>query len=185
MKKKDIKSHLAPYLICKKRRTTINHAFASAIAPHDLYEESRLDEALRLLGQDPDSLLYCVYCDLQADTWDHLVGLVKNEELHGYGHQIGNLVPCCSSCNSKKGAKEWNVYLREVVKEQTAFETKCKLIDSYRDRYAVPVNLQRTEEKCPEDWKRYHEIKDEIFKLMGEADTIANRLRSMVASEDS
>lgn len=91
MKKHSIKSHLAPYSILQKRKTTINHAFASAIAPVDEYDEAKLVAAILLLGQDPASDLTCVYCDLHATTWDHLVGLVENAELRGYGHQIGNL----------------------------------------------------------------------------------------------
>ena len=111
MKKESVKSHLARYSISQKRRTTINHAFASAIAPVDVYDEAKLGEALRLLGQDSDGNLSCVYCGLPAETWDHLVGLVENAELRGFGHQIGNLVPCCRACNSSKGAKDWEDYL--------------------------------------------------------------------------
>jgi hypothetical protein len=35
MKKRSIRFHLSPYSILKKRKTTINHAFASAIGPVD------------------------------------------------------------------------------------------------------------------------------------------------------
>src|SRR5262249_13804437 len=35
----DIKPHLRPYSIVQRRRTTINHAFASALAPCDEYVE--------------------------------------------------------------------------------------------------------------------------------------------------
>ena len=184
MRKRSIKSHLSPYSIFQKRRTTINHAFASAIAPVDEYDEVKLGEAICLLGQDPEGDLKCIYCDLQADTWDHLVGLVENAKLRGYGHQLGNLVPCCRSCNSKKGAKDWDVYLREILSDQSAFQAKYNLIVSYCGRYASPVNLQRAAEMLPDDWTRYCEIKQEIFRLMAEADIIADRLRGVVASED-
>jgi hypothetical protein len=46
MKKEDIKRHLNTYSIYNKRRTTINHAFASAIAPSDNYDEKKISEAL-------------------------------------------------------------------------------------------------------------------------------------------
>ena len=78
MKKRSIKSHLSLYSIFQKRRTTINHVFASAIAPVDEYDEVELGEAIRSLGQDPEGDLQCIYCGLRADTWDHLVDLVKN-----------------------------------------------------------------------------------------------------------
>jgi 5-methylcytosine-specific restriction endonuclease McrA len=48
----------------------------------------------------------CVYCDAEARTVDHIVPLARG------GYEIeDNLVPCCASCNSRKGAKlltEWD-----------------------------------------------------------------------------
>jgi 5-methylcytosine-specific restriction endonuclease McrA len=184
MKKDSIKSHLASYSILRKRKTTINHAFASAIAPLDKYDEVKLTEAIRLLGQDPNGDLKCVYCDLKATTWDHLVGLVENAELRGYGHQIGNLLPCCRDCNSKKGAKGWEIYLRSVILDQSDFEAKHKVITNYVDRYAASVNLKKAAETLPDEWARYYAIKHEIFRLMEEADTIALRLRGSVAARE-
>jgi len=183
MKRQSIKAHLAPYSIFQRRRTTINHAFASAIAPVADYDDLKVSAALRLLGQDPDGDLYCVYCGLRATTWDHLIGLVEKAELRGYGHQIGNLVPCCRDCNSKKGAKGWETYLREVVPEQSAFEVKQSLIAGYLKGYAALVNLKQAAELLPDDWTRYCAIKQEVFRLMEEADIIATRLRGVVASK--
>src|SRR5687767_8294859 len=121
MNKKSIKTHLKSYSIFQKRKTTINHAFASALAPADSYEDEILSDALECLGQDSNKDLRCVYCDNEAQTWDHLIGLVKDSELRGYGHQIGNLVPCCKSCNSKKGSKDWKLFLRERVRDAEQF----------------------------------------------------------------
>jgi 5-methylcytosine-specific restriction endonuclease McrA len=177
VKKSSIKFHLSPYSIRRKRQTTINHAFASAIAPVDKYDEKRLDEALRLLGQDPDGELTCIYCGRPAETWDHLHSLVKDAKLSGFGHQLGNLVPCCKECNSRKGAKDWEAFLKNVLSEQTAFEERCNLITSYRDRYVDRINPASLAEKCPEDWNRYCEIKSHIINLMKEADDIAEKLR--------
>jgi 5-methylcytosine-specific restriction endonuclease McrA len=184
MKKHSIKAHLATYSIHQKRSTTINHAFASAIAPVDKYDPVKLAQAIQLLDQDPDGDLKCVYCGSEATTWDHLVGLVEKGELRGYGHQIGNLLPCCRSCNSKKGAKCWKDYLRQEIHDQSAFEAKSKIIVRYIDRYAVPVNLKRTAEIWPAKWARYRAIKEEIFNLMKEADGIADDLRGVVAAKD-
>jgi hypothetical protein len=180
MKKESIKFHLAPYSIYQKRKTTINHAFASGIAPVDQYDEAKLRTALRSLGQDPDADLDCIYCGSTAETWDHLVGLVKNSELRGYGHQLGNLVPWCRDCNSKKGAKDWNVFLRAAFPDQ--FEPRSTLISSYLDQHAVPVDLQRLEKISPNDWTEYCATKKQILDLMKKADEIALRLRSVVAS---
>ncbi len=36
----------------------------------DKYGGRFIEAALRLLGQEPDGDLNCVYCELGADTWD-------------------------------------------------------------------------------------------------------------------
>jgi hypothetical protein len=182
VKKTSIRFHLANYSIHQKRVTTINHAFASAIAPVDKYDSARLDAALRLLNQEPDGDLCCVYCRMPAETWDHLVGLVKNGNLNGYGHQLGNLVPCCKRCNSKKGAKDWIEHLRSEVPEDAEFERRQMLISSYLRKYASPADSKRAEEKSPDKWNRYCQIKNEIIQLMKEADTLTEELRGVVVA---
>jgi len=178
MKKRSINAHLKPYSIVQKRTTTINHAFASAIAPAEDYQEEKVNAAIHSLGQHPDRDLHCVYCGELAETWDHLVGLVEKAQLRGFGHQLGNLVPCCRSCNSAKGAKDWVEFLRWKT-PPSEFEAKRGLIRSYLDRYAVPVDSGRMEESRPEDWRRYGEIKRQILSLMKEADEVAHRLRQL------
>ena len=75
MQLKSIASHLRPYRMLARRRTTINHMFAAAIAPHDLFDEERVREAVALLGNDPDSDLACAYCGELAETWDHVFAI--------------------------------------------------------------------------------------------------------------
>ena len=133
-----------------------------------------------MLGQDPDGELTCIYCGKPAETWDHIHGLVRKAEFSGYGHQLGNLVPCCKGCNSRKGSKEWEAYLEELEKEileNSALDERRKLISSYLDRYDCYVNPKRAAEMFSKDWKRYCEIKIEIINLMSEADGIAKKLR--------
>lgn len=182
MNVRTVKRHLAPYSILQRRRTTIHHAFASAVAPVDVFDEDRVAAAMRALGQDPNDLK-CVYCDLPAETWDHLVGLVKGSELRGYGHQIGNLVPCCKACNSRKGAKDWKQYLRERSTEAESPSQRERRISAFLTGYAVEVDLSRVGEVLPDDWARFAGIKQEILRLMGEADVIAGRLRAAVVSK--
>lgn len=118
MKLEGIKKHLRSYSIEQKRKTTVNHAFASALAPYDHYDEKRVTEAMNLLGQTDMNDLRCVYSNSAAETWDHLVGLVKDSQLNGYGHQIGNLVPSCRACNSSKGNKDWREFLRSRITDK-------------------------------------------------------------------
>ena len=60
MTPKSIRSHLAPYSIFSKRKTTVAHAFASALAPLDEYDEDKLKVALDALGQKNFDPLSCV-----------------------------------------------------------------------------------------------------------------------------
>src|SRR5688500_8882640 len=126
MKKTDIKRHLSDYSIFSKRKTTINHAFASALSVADSYDEEKLNKALIILGQDPEQDLECVYCGRPAETWDHINSLVKNSSFSGFGHQIGNLIPCCKDCNSKKGSKDWRVFVEQKIPNKETQLSKVK-----------------------------------------------------------
>lgn len=140
MKLSGIKRHLRSYLIVQRRKTTVNHAFASALAPCDDYDEKRVTEAMAILGQTDVNDLRCVYCDSLAETWDHLVGLVKDSELNGYGHQIGNRVPCCGGCNSSKGNKDWRVFLRSRITDPVELKRVEQALETYLLKYATEVD---------------------------------------------
>ncbi len=64
MTPKSIRSHLAPYLIFSKRKTTVAYAFAyafaSALAHSDEYDEDKLKVALDALRQKNFGQLSCV-----------------------------------------------------------------------------------------------------------------------------
>jgi hypothetical protein len=182
MKKRSIRTHLAPYSIFQKRRTTINHAFASALAPSEPYDEQRLDEALHLLGQEPDDELCCIYCGQAAQTWDHLYNLVQDGVLFGFGHQIGNLVPCCRDCNSRKGSRSWESFLEEAIPDSNQRRLVAERIDSYHSRFACKVNPQALMNEMPEEWHRYEALKQQIFQLMQEADTLARKMRTQLVN---
>jgi 5-methylcytosine-specific restriction endonuclease McrA len=177
MKKQSIKTHLKPYSIFQKRKTTINHAFASALAPNDEYNEQVLNDALRLLGQKPEDELMCVYCGGEAETWDHLIGLVKDSQLRGYGHQIGNLIPCCGKCNSKKGSRDWQQFIESEIRDEENREQLKAQLGIYLQQYAKPVDLEKIKTSMPEEWAKYAELKEHIFELMKEADKIAEKIR--------
>jgi len=182
MKKEDIKRHLQTYSVYGKRRTTINHAFASAIAPSDDYDEIKISEALKFLGQNPDEDLKCVFCNDEAETWDHLVGLVKNGELRGFGHQIGNLVPCCKKCNSKKGSKEFDKFINQYDNIHINKDKLIELLSMYQTKFAKEIDLDLLKEKTPDEYKAFLKVKQEIFDLMKKADNLANKLRKNILS---
>lgn len=176
MKIQSIKAHLKPYSILEKRKTTLNNAFASAIAPNDSYNITVLKNAVVLLRQDPEKKLKCIYCDKPAKTWDHAYGLVKDSEFSGYGHVIGNLLPCCKNCNSKKGNKNWETFLKENNGNNT--DEKIRMIKRYFEKnHLKKVNPKKI---CPKESKDLSHIKDQIFKLCKKADKIAAIVRKKI-----
>lgn len=177
MKKEDIKRHLNIYSVYDKRRTTINHSFASAIAPSDNYNEEIINEALEFLGQNPNEDLKCIFCGKEAETWDHLTGLVKNGELRGFGHQIGNLVPCCKECNSRKGSKEFEKFINENNHNK---KDLINLLHQYQNKFAKKIDLDNLKQKNPNEFKEFQKVKEEIMDLMIKADKIAIKLRKHI-----
>lgn len=183
MKADSIKAHLKPYSIYKKRKTTVNHAFASALAPCSDYDASLVGDALKTLGQDPNGELLCVYCGALAQTWDHLTGLVKDSQLHGYGHQIGNLVPGCRDCNSRKGNMDWRLFVAASVTEPRR-SSLTRSLELYQAQFATPVDMATARSQESAAWARYDEIRHEIHSLMQEADTLAATLRRCVRGDE-
>ena len=176
----DIKRHLVPYAIFKRRKTTVNHAFASAIAPCDDFDAEVVKRALRLLGQNPDDDLRCVYCDRDAETWDHVFATVRESVFSGAGHRIGNLLPCCKPCNSKKGNREWDVFISSCETAGPSRDARVARIRHYLEKLyvadAVPTALP--------EYARLLEIRDRVLLLMKEADDIAQIIRAKMKETD-
>jgi|SRR3989344_8444118 len=173
---KSIKNQLRAYSIMGKRETTINHAFASAIAPNDIYEEKIVRKAIKILKQDPNNLS-CVYCGAPAETWDHVFGLVKNHNFSGYGHVIGNLVPCCKKCNSEKGNRNWEVF----IKTKPNYVNRSKMLLKYFKKYPpVITNYNYKKNVFSREIGKLETIKRKVFKLMKEADSIAIKIRQKI-----
>ncbi len=179
MKKTDLKRHLSLYSIYGKRYTTINHAFASAISYFDDYHEKEIVEALKLLDQNPNSELKCVYCNKKAESWDHLESLVKQGMYTGNGHQIGNLVPCCKKCNSSKGKKNYIDFVNTIdIDEQKKLQIIDKLTN-YRNNFRKNI-IDINSKEYADVTLRYFEIKNQIFELMKLADEEANKIRKIL-----
>jgi hypothetical protein len=176
MKKETIKRHFKHSSILQKRKTTIAAEFAYAIAPIDIYDETRINKALEMLQQDPHNDLNCVYCSEPAKTWDHLFSLVKNGELSGPGHQIGNLVPCCKDCNSKKGGKDYKEFIKKECLNEEEMRQKIEVLDNYSSEFTRHI-VETLDEKCSAEMDEYRKVRSEIYRLMGEADKIASQIR--------
>ena len=174
MRYKDIRRYLKPYSIVASRTTTINHAFAASIAPCDPYDDRRIREAICSLGQDPDVDLMCAYCGAEAETWDHVHATVKDKRFSGHGHRIGNLLPCCKPCNSKKGNKDWRAFLLGLHMSE-------HLRSERESRIGVYLNRLCAIDPLPEHLPEYLELQElhrQVLELFRQADVLASTIRS-------
>ena len=94
---------------------------------------------------------------------------------------IGNLLPCCKRCNSEKGNKNYKDFLLGKTGNKKQAEERIKKITAYIQKY-IPEELSYEEIKnrCPEEIDKYEKLKDEIFSLMREADSVATAIRGTV-----
>lgn len=173
-----LKAHLRPYEMVKRRRTTINHAFAAAVAPHDEYEDERIRGALCVLGQDPDQPLVCAYCGEAAQTWDHVAATVRNREFSGHGHRLGNLLPCCKPCNSAKGNRQWADFMAGLP-AGPGRDARTNAIRRYLDAYTVSDVL---DPHMPE-MLQLLEVRDLVLLLMKKGDALAAKIRERARGE--
>ena len=181
MKFASIARHLRPYRMVTRRRTTINHMFAAAISPNDPYEVDRVRKAVTILENDPERDLECAYCGAPAETWDHIYATVKDSRFSGYGHRIGNLLPCCKPCNSKKGNKAWDRHLASLPLTDAERRVRSARIKKY---LAAFLNSDQNHLQT-DDHHMLDEIRETILTLMAEADLIAERIRSRhISNED-
>lgn len=176
MRYESVKKHLKPYGIHRRRATTINHAFAAAIAPHDAYDAAQTLEAVAALGQKPDRDLECVYCGGTAETWDHVFATVRGGGFSGHGHRLGNLVPCCKPCNSSKGNQDWTRFLER--KGEPPLGPRYAQIAAYLGAFGVtdPIHVQS------EDHAEMIRIRDQVLELFKQADLVAARIRARATS---
>lgn len=174
MKAKSIKKHLKPSTIMR-RKSTFASVFASALAPHDDYTEEAVNEALESLGQNPNSDLQCVYCGAEAATWDHVFNRVVKGEYSGHGHHIRNLVPCCRTCNEKKGQKLWRVFLE--VRNPPDKEARIQRME----QFLGSADTQPMAHRSDEELNRFFELRSKVFELMSEMDKLAANIRQKAA----
>lgn len=180
MKIKSIKRHLKPYVIYQRRKTTISHAFASALSIPDEFEIILVSNAICLLGQNPNNDLLCAYCGNEAKTWDHINAIVLNGEFSGNGHQINNLIPCCKTCNSQKGNQNWETFLRENKQlPPIDLENRIQRIKIYIGNNNVNL-LEKIKKQCPKLLQDFQSKKKQVLKLLQEADEIATQIRNVV-----
>jgi len=163
-------------------RPSCSSAVRSSASTASGASEPVLQGALSDLGQDPEADLRCVYCDERpAQTWDHVSSLVKDGKYAGYGHVLGNLLPCCQQCNSRKGGKDWREFLDAELRDDEKRSAKVALLEAYLLRYRpARYSYDEINELLPREVERLQELQRSILALMQESDTVAREIRDKV-----
>ena len=111
------------------RSSTITSAFVHSITPwmvaltaeeekeiRELYKQVKDIFGIEILGADKKDNK-CAYCGQRANTADHIHSLVNGTSASGSITEIYNLLPCCASCNSKKGGDTFAVWYGKKATE--------------------------------------------------------------------
>jgi hypothetical protein len=179
VKASSIKKYLRPSTIMG-RKSTFANAFASALAPHDVYTAATVAQAMRDLEQDPEAELLCVYCGAEAATWDHVFNRVVRGDFSGHGHRVRNLVPCCRSCNESKGQKPWREFLE--ARNPPDKDVRAGRMERFLGNAdAQPVGTEAMRHNASVELERFLEIRSQVFELMAEADRLAAIIRQKAA----
>ena len=127
-----------------------------------------------LLDQNPDLDLQCSYCGAVAETWDHVFATVSDSEFSGYGHRVGNLLPCCKPCNSRKGNKHWLTYIQSLGLDIDTLKRRTFSIETYLKRFEVIDAIPR---HLPQ-YSELQQIRGEVLALLARADRLAAEIRA-------
>jgi 5-methylcytosine-specific restriction endonuclease McrA len=168
-----------PYRVHGRRASTLRHAAASAIAPHEAQlSDSELLAAMDALEQDPADL-QCVYCGETATQLDHFHALVRDGKWTGFGNTLGNRVPACARCNVAKGNKDPFDWMLKTHPERVAIFVER--IERLHSVTREPNPLPPIEEVCPTSAKHYKAMQETVLAIMRMMDAEAATIRAAYA----
>lgn len=185
--RKNMKFKLPTKSDLKSRTSTINNAFAISITPYMYPSQIEVVHFLEELNIKEGQ---CAYCLGESNAMDHVKPLVTNGLPTGYITEIRNLVPCCSACNSAKGAKDFLVwyksqknverlYKKGLTNEQ--LDNRYNIVSAYIDKIPQPINYK--EILGDEVWAEYIARKAKMLELLKEDQKFCNQLSAIIAQK--
>ena len=127
----------------QRRGTSTRREMFRQLAPQAKPVSQRLlrsrYERLRKLGAG------CVYCGRHANTMDHIEPLVLDGMPTGLIPTVLDTLPCCSRCNSSKGAHSWRVFMKRLQWPSSKHSARIKWLatyDRWRRRHAQRWSVQ-------------------------------------------
>ena len=168
----------------KGRSSTMSNAFAISITPYIVPSEEEVKASYDLLQIQEGQ---CAYCLGEGNAKDHLKPLVKMGLPTGYITAINNLLPCCSQCNSSKGAKtfeEWYLSTENLTRlkrkgmSDSDIEQRFRIISEYESHIEEPLNYE--ELLGAELWEQYQERKQSLLERLNEDQEFCDMLSSII-----
>lgn len=168
----------------KARSSTISNAFAVSIAPYIHPSEMEVNQSYKELEIENGQ---CAYCLQTGAGKDHLRPLVTNGMPTGYITNINNLVPCCNSCNSSKGAKnftEWYLSKDNLQRLHTIgltdelIKKRFEIILRYEQKIGEPINYKAI---VGDDlWEEFNSRRKELIRILNENQEFCNMLNKII-----
>lgn len=168
----------------KSRASTISNAFAVSITPYIYPIQEEIDTLYRKLKISEGQ---CAYCLGKANAVDHVKPLVTHGLPTGYVTEIKNLVPCCSACNSAKGAKEfseWYLSERNLARlhkeglDEQEIAKRYEIILEYIANVSSPLNYR--EILGDELWQEYLIRRKELIQMLKDDQEFCDRLSNKI-----
>ena len=168
----------------KGRSSTMSNAFAISITPYIVPSEEEVKASYDLLQIQEGQ---CAYCLGEGNAKDHLKPLVKMGLPTGYITAINNLVPCCSQCNSSKGAKtfeEWYLSTENLARlkrkglSDSDIEQRFRIISEYESHIEEPLDYEAL--LGTELWEQYQERKQALLERLNEDQEFCDMLSSII-----
>lgn len=148
------------------RSSTLRGAFVQSILPggSTIINDEDLVKHLSVLNMTKETIR-CAYCGGEFSSWDHINPLVLDKAPTGYLNEINNLLPCCSSCNSSKGNRNWEIWMNskkgrmyKVYNENPVEHmNRIALIKEYTTRFKTVPHKKLAEVQNTKEWKELEE----------------------------
>lgn len=113
-------------------RGSFRKAFLSVLL-HNHVQNNALEKAEEELGEK------CVYCGISGNDVALQSDFLWPESTGGI-YVIGNVVPSCPTCNSKRGNTDWKVFIKtsnnvHLKRSKDDIEKQIRIISNYMEKY--------------------------------------------------
>ena len=105
----------------------------SFIPSQDTTEADKISKASILNGDGK-----CEYCGVNpATTLDHYHPLVRDSKPTKYCNDFWNIVPCCGTCNSSKGNRDFWEWFEGTSKQNPFKKMQDHQLDKVREKFTL------------------------------------------------